>query len=153
MVHRVHGNRHHNAIIDELPLAQLLAAESGVLLLGTRLRFEIAPYVTDIHEILNIVIFSVFLFWFILRYTWYPSLIKITLEDFSQSNYLGAIPIAFDTLIVGIATFYSDRPGAMRVGYAFWWINAFVTIAVSMGAVFIMFVKQPQHKLDDVTGV
>lgn len=94
--------------------------------------------------------FTVFL---ITRYVWYPSLMKSTLEDFSQSNFLGAIPMGFDTIVVGIVSYYSHKPSAIWVAYVFFWISTAMTVAVSLGAVFVMFTKQPNHKLENVTGV
>jgi tellurite resistance protein TehA-like permease len=103
--------------------------------------------------ILNIILFSVFTSWFITRFVWYPSLFRSTLEDFTQSNFLGAIPMGFDTIIIGLITFYHNNHTAVWVAYAFFWVSVAMTVAVSMGAVFIMFVKQPQHKLEEITGV
>lgn len=78
---------------------------------------------------------------------------KSTLQDFSQSNFLGAIPMGFDTIIVGILSYYDYRPSAVWVAYVFFWISTAMTLAVSLGAVFVMFAKQSNHKLENVTGV
>lgn len=94
--------------------------------------------------------FTVFL---ITRYIWYPSLMKSTVDDFSQSNYLGAIPMGFDTIIVGIISYYNYNESAIWVAYVFFWISTAMTCAVSLGAVFIMFTKQSNHKLENVSGV
>lgn len=94
--------------------------------------------------------FTVFL---ALHYIWYPYLIKATFEDFSQSNYLGAIPMGFDTIITGIVLYYHHVDSAVWVAYAFFWISTAMTLVVSLAAVFIMFHKQPPHKLEAVTGV
>ena len=87
------------------------------------------------------------------RYVWYPSLMVSTLEDFSQSNFLGAIPMGFDTIIVGIVSYYDYKPAAIWVAYVFFWISTAMTVAVSLGAVFVMFTRQSNHKLENVTGV
>lgn len=78
---------------------------------------------------------------------------KATLEDFSQSNFLGAIPMGFDTIIVGLISYYNYRPEAVWVAYVFFWISTAMTMCVSLGAVFVMFTHQDNHKLEAVTGV
>jgi len=75
------------------------------------------------------------------------------LEDFSQSNYLGAIPMGFDTIIVGLILIYHHKESAVWVAYVFFWISTAMTLGVSLGAVFVMFTKQDPHKLETITGV
>lgn len=89
----------------------------------------------------------------ILRYSWYPVLLKATFEDFSQSNYLGAISIGFNSLVMGIITYYDYRESAMWVAYAMWWFAVALTLAISLGAIFVMFAKQEKHDLEKINAV
>lgn len=165
MVYRDDGDGDYNPASHEFPLSSAVVTQPGILFLGTfsfhssslSLSAPAIAHITNQYscscQILDIVLFSVFSFWFALRYIWFPSLFKATLEDFSQSNYLGAIPIAFDTIISGLVIFYSADRTAVWVAYGFWWVAVGMTLSVGVVAVFWMFVKQPQHKLEAITGV
>lgn len=104
-------------------------------------------------QILDICLYAMFTVFLVLRYSWYPILLVKTFEDFSQSNYLGAISIGFNTIITGIISYYNYRDSAMWVAYGMWWFSVALTLAVSLGAVFVMFAKQEKHDLEEVTAV
>ncbi|KAI9824898.1 MAG: hypothetical protein M1832_001503 [Thelocarpon impressellum] len=103
--------------------------------------------------ILNICLFSLFSAFLVTRFVWFPVLLLNTLDDFSQSNFLGAIPVGFHTIVVGLVAFYGQREAAVRVAYALYWVSVAMTLAVSLGSVSITFTKQRPHHLESVTGV
>ncbi|SLM36034.1 Voltage-dependent anion channel [Lasallia pustulata] len=103
--------------------------------------------------ILDICLYAMFTVFLVLRYSWYPVLLIKTFNDFSQSNYLGAIAIGFNTIIMGIISYYNYRESAMWVAYGMWWFSVALTLAVSLVAVFVMFVKQEKHELEEITAV
>lgn len=83
----------------------------------------------------------------------YPHVAKNVLDDFSQTSYLGAVAVAFETIILGIVSFYSHHLGAMYVAEALFWIAATMSAFVAFGGVFYMYQRQRQHALTDVNGV
>ena len=104
-------------------------------------------------QILDICLYAMFTMFLVLRYSLYPVLLIKTIKDFSQSNYLGAIAIGFNTIITGIISYYNYRESAMWVAYGMWWFSVALTLAVSLGAVFVMFAKQDKHELEKITAV
>ena len=88
-----------------------------------------------------------------LRLTLYPKVAINLISDFSQTSYLGAIPIAFDTIIVGIVIFYGHRQAAIWSAFSLFWVSTFLTTGVVFGSVFVMHHHQGEHELGDITGV
>ncbi len=82
----------------------------------------------------------------------YPKLSKATLEDISQTSYLGAIPITIDTIIVGMTLFYSERTAAIWAAYGLFWVATAMSVWLGCAIVFIACDQKP-HDLEDVTGV
>jgi tellurite resistance protein TehA-like permease len=88
-----------------------------------------------------------------LRLTLYPKVAINVISDFSQTSYLGTIPIAFDTIIVGIVIFYERHQAAIWSAFSMFWVSVFLTTGVVFGSVFVMHHYQGEHELGDVTGV
>lgn len=155
MVHGDHGNGHHNSAPREISISGGMAEDPGLLFLGkpgAPSHLRLSPLLSFV-QILNICLFSLFSLFFVLRYIWFPCLMMKTLQDFTESNGLGAIPMGFGTIIVGLVTYYNNKESAIWVAYVAFWISVAMTVGVSMGAVFVMFAKQPAHKLETITGV
>lgn len=88
-----------------------------------------------------------------LRLILYPKVAVGIFSDFSQTSFFGAVPIALDTIIVGITLFYGSHPSAVWAAFGLYWANVFLTAAVVFGGVFAMYHHQGEHELKDVTGV
>lgn len=98
-------------------------------------------------------LFLFFAFLSVLRLLLYPKIAINVLADFSQTSFLGAIPIGFDTIIAGITIFYKDDPAAVWAAFGLYWASVALTVAVVFGSVFVTYHHQGEHELKDVTGV
>lgn len=83
----------------------------------------------------------------------YPRVSKTVFDDFSQTSYLGAIAVAFETIVLGLLTFYSHHPAAYYAVEAMFWIAVVMSALVAFGGIFLMYSHQQRHSLSDVTGV
>jgi len=72
---------------------------------------------------------------------------------FPQGSYLGAVPIALDTIITGISLFYSKHQAARWASFALWWISLVMTLLTSFGLLILQMSKQKHHSLEDVAGL
>ncbi|KAI1609578.1 voltage-dependent anion channel-domain-containing protein [Exophiala viscosa] len=102
--------------------------------------------------IADICLFAFFMTLGILRVFLYPHVAKNVLQDFSQTSNLGAIAVAFETIILGIVSCYSHHASAMYVAEAMFWIAAAMSCFVAFGGLFIMYERQPQHSFKDLNG-
>ncbi|KAK5344755.1 Plasma membrane sulfite pump involved in sulfite metabolism, partial [Exophiala xenobiotica] len=68
--------------------------------------------VAYIFWIADICIFAFFMTLGILRVIIYPRVARTVVDDFSQTSYLGAVAVAFETIILGIVSFYSGHHAA-----------------------------------------
>ncbi|KAK0887025.1 Plasma membrane sulfite pump involved in sulfite metabolism [Friedmanniomyces endolithicus] len=102
--------------------------------------------------IADICMFAFFMVLGLLRAFMYPHVAKNVLDDFSQTSYLGAIAVAFETIILGIVSFYSRHQSAMYVAEAMDWIASAMSLFVAFGGVFFMYQRQKQHSFQDVNG-
>jgi hypothetical protein len=89
----------------------------------------------------------------LLRLFLYPKIAVNIMHDFTQTSYLGAIPVALDTIITSIVTFYSHHSAAVWTALGFYWVSVFLTLVVAFGSVFMMHSRQGEVQLSDVTGV
>ncbi|TKA75881.1 hypothetical protein B0A55_04846, partial [Friedmanniomyces simplex] len=102
--------------------------------------------------IADICMFVFFMLLGLLRAFMYPHVAKNVLDDFSQTSYLGAIAVAFETIILGIVSFYSHHQSAMYIAEAMYWIASAMSLFVAFGGVFFMYQRQKQHSFQDVNG-
>ena len=103
--------------------------------------------------VVDIVLFVFFTVMSVLRLVWYPKVAINVLADFQQTSFLGAIPVALDTVVAGIDIFYSHRSAAVWAAFALFWASVALTATVIFGSVFVMYHHQGEQKLSDVTGV
>lgn len=89
----------------------------------------------------------------LLRLFKYPKVANTVFADFTQTSYLGAIPVAFDTIIVGIIIFYSHHENAVWAAFGLFWVAILLTSIVVFSSVFVVYHHQKDVKLSDVTGV
>ncbi|KAK3081495.1 hypothetical protein LTS18_006063 [Coniosporium uncinatum] len=101
-------------------------------------------------EISTFVIFAVML---TIRYIWHPKLFMKSVLEFPACSYFGAIPIAIDTSLVGIISYYGYRDGAVWVAFAFYWVAVATTILCTFGLLIVQIMKQKQHSMEEVAGV
>ncbi|KAK5198267.1 Plasma membrane sulfite pump involved in sulfite metabolism [Exophiala xenobiotica] len=102
--------------------------------------------------IADICIFAFFMTLGLLRVMMYPQVAKGVVDDFSQTSYLGAVAVAFETIILGIVSFYSHHQAAMYVAEVMYWIAAAMSLFVAFGGVFFMYRRQQQHSFSDING-
>ena len=88
----------------------------------------------------------------LLRLFKYPKVAYIVFADFTQTSYLGAIPVAFDTIIVGIIIFYSHHETAVWAAFGLFWVAILLTSIVVFSSVFVVYHHQKDVELSDVTG-
>jgi tellurite resistance protein TehA-like permease len=99
------------------------------------------------------VLFVFFTAMSLLRLILYPKVAINIIHDFTQTSFLGAIPIALDTIILGIAIFYSQHSAAVWTALGFFWASVFLTLVGVFGSVFVVYSRQGEVELSDVTGV
>ncbi|KAK5188675.1 hypothetical protein LTR92_011313 [Exophiala xenobiotica] len=90
-------------------------------------------------QIADICIFAFFMTLGILRVIIYPRVARTVVDDFSQTSYLGAVAVAFETIILGIVSFYSGHHAAMYVAEVMYWVAAALSLFVACGGVFFMY--------------
>jgi C4-dicarboxylate transporter/malic acid transport protein len=96
---------------------------------------------------LNILLFALFLFLSILRYTLYPSSWLALFKDPVQSLWAGTFPMGFATIInmlvfIGVPVF-GDR--AVLAAWICWWFDAVVAFAICLVVpVLVMRVHKPE---------
>jgi tellurite resistance protein TehA-like permease len=74
------------------------------------------------------------------------------LDDFSETSYMGSIVIAWQTIVLGIITYYADRGSAVYVAQAMYWISVVASFCVSFLGIFFMYYRQKEHKIADING-
>jgi len=89
----------------------------------------------------------------LLRLFLYPKVAVNVMHDFTQTSFLGAIPVALDTIIVGILIFYSRHSAAVWTAFGFYWVSVFMALVVIFGGVFVVYGRQGEVQLSNVTGV
>lgn len=89
----------------------------------------------------------------ILRVWMFPAIAKNVLDDFSQTSYLGAIVVAWETIVLGVVQFYSDRQSGVYASEAMFWIAVAGSAFVAFGGIYFMSSgRQKAHTLDQVNG-
>ncbi|KAK5943377.1 Plasma membrane sulfite pump involved in sulfite metabolism [Knufia obscura] len=86
------------------------------------------------------------------RTVMFPKVALAMLDDLQQTCYLGAVPIAWETIGTGLVIFYSSHEPAVYVAQIFFWIAVVMTLLVTCGGVYALYQRQGQHKLDEVNG-
>jgi len=89
----------------------------------------------------------------LLRLFLYPKVAINIMDDFTQTSFLGAIPVALDTIIAGIIVFYSRHSAAVWTALGFYWVSVFLALVVIFGGVFVVYSRQGEVQLSKVTGV
>ena len=87
------------------------------------------------------------------RWIMYPGLSKKLFLDFSQTSFLGAIPVTLNNIASGAVIYYSDRPAAVWSAYGIFWVSIFLDVLLASVVVFIVIAYQQPHEINSVTGV
>lgn len=84
----------------------------------------------------------------------FPAIAKNVLDDFSQTSYLGAVVVAWETIVLGVVQFYSNRQSGVYAAEAMFWIAVAGSLCVAFGGIYFMSSgRQKPHTLDQVNGV
>ncbi|KAK5065343.1 hypothetical protein LTR84_001181 [Exophiala bonariae] len=103
--------------------------------------------------IADICLFAFFMALGILRVFMFPAIAKNIIDDFSQTSYLGAIVVAWETIVLGVAQFYSSRTAGIYAAEAMFWIAVVGSSFVAFGGIYFMYTRQKAHSLEQVNGV
>lgn len=83
----------------------------------------------------------------------FPKIVLALLDDIQQTSYLGAVPIAWETIGTGIVIFYAPtHEAALYAAQVFFWSSVAVTLLVTCGGIYAIYHRQGEHTLDEVTG-
>lgn len=104
-------------------------------------------------QIVEVVLFCIFLSFLVIRYIRYPELLKKNLIEFPTSSFFGAIPISINTITQGIISYYDYRTSARWACFALYWVAVALSLMVSIGLVIIQMQRAAKQELDDVAGV
>jgi tellurite resistance protein TehA-like permease len=104
-------------------------------------------------QIADIFLFAFFMTLGILRAIVFPAISKNVIEDFSQTSYLGAIVVAWETIVLGVVQFYSGHSSGVYAAEAMFWIAVVGSAFVAFGGIYFMYSRQKAHSLDQVNGV
>lgn len=96
--------------------------------------------VSDIFFVLNVVLFLLFAFITVLRYTLYPQLIISVLRHPHQSLFLATFPIGLATIINMIVLTCAPPWGQGLVIFAWvlWWINSLMALVTCFHLTWVM---------------
>lgn len=164
---RVHAEKNNTslwyapAVLCQLPVSNhgwsSMVTRYRLLSLGTTCSNQICncgnKWLTTAHQMLEIVLFGMFLSFLLIRYIGHPELFKKNVLEFPNSSYLGAIAISFNTIIQGLISYYDYRSSAAWVCFALWWIALVLSLLVSIGVVLVQMTKAKEQGLADVAGV
>ncbi|KAJ4520200.1 Sulfite efflux pump SSU1 [Exophiala dermatitidis] len=124
------------------------------LLLGT------LPYQADwiywlavVFLVLNSILFTLAMVTSILRYTLYPEIWAVMIDDSTNSLFLGTVPMGFATLLEAWVVLCVPHWGYWSVTTAWvcWMIDAVVAGAVTVSLPFLLMSQSHQHSLDRIT--
>jgi len=102
---------------------------------------------------LEIILFILFAIMLTVRYIRHPQLFMKGILEFPTCSYFGAIPIAIDTALVGISSYYGHRDEAVWVAFTFYWMSVVITLLCTFGLLIVQMMKQEQHSMEEVAGI
>lgn len=103
--------------------------------------------------ILDIILFVFFTTLGFARATLERTLSKALILDFAQTSYLGAVPIALDTVLEGLVIFFPDNAAAVWVAFALYWIAMIICFVVGVGGLLVVSTHQLPQRLDSINAV
>ena len=92
---------------------------------------------------LNVLLFVIFLFISILRYTLYPKLWTDMIRHPAQSLFLGTFPAGFATIVNMVVYVCVPAWGKpfVQLAWALWWMDVILAVAVCLYLPFVMYVR------------
>ena len=110
-------------------------------------------YLSIIFFVLNVCLFSAAFTISVLRYTFWPEIWTVMIQDPTNSLFLGTIPMGFAT-IVEMWIFICVPPWgdwAAYVGWALWMLDSIVAVAVTVSLGVLLMSASHQRSLDTIT--
>lgn len=100
-------------------------------------------YLSYIMFALNVLLFVVFFFISLLRYTLYPKIWGAMIRHPAQSLFIGCFPMGFGTIINMICFVCVPAWGGAwwKVAWVFWWIDVVLAVASCLYMPFVMYVR------------
>ena len=92
---------------------------------------------------LNVLLFVVFLFISIIRYTLYPRIWTAMVRHPTQSLFLGTFPMGFATIVNMVVFVCVPAWGEpfVKLAWVLWWIDVILAVAVCFYLPFVMYVR------------
>ena len=102
---------------------------------------------------LNVILFSLAFGISILRYTLYPEIWTVMIQDPNNSLFLGTIPMGFATLVESWIFLCCPYWGPWSVTFAWvcWMIDSVVAVLVTVSLPFLLISQKHQQSLDRIT--
>lgn len=102
---------------------------------------------------LNTVLFTLAMLISVLRYTLYPEIWTVMIQDPTNSLFLGTIPMGFATLVESWILLCCPYwgPWAATFAWVCWMIDAIVAAAITVSLPFLLMSQSHQHSLDRIT--
>jgi tellurite resistance protein TehA-like permease len=115
----------------------------AVLMNSVPFQTPVLYYLSIVFFLLNVVIFSLALITSILRYTLYPEIWRVMIQDPTNSLFLATIPMGFATLIEMWVFICVPRwgPWATSVAWALWMADVVAAASVTLSLSFILSVR------------
>lgn len=110
-------------------------------------------YLSIIFFVLTVVLFALAFIASVLRYTIWPQIWTVMIQDPTNSLYLGTVPMGFAT-IVEMWIFIcvpAWGQGAAYVGWALWMLDSVVAVAVTVTLGILLMSASHQRSLDSIT--
>ncbi|ORY81405.1 voltage-dependent anion channel, partial [Protomyces lactucae-debilis] len=103
---------------------------------------------------LNVVLFTLFTLATIIRYIMFPNIPQIILHHPSESLYVGAIPMAFATLInMAVYAGHQLGQGVITLALVGWWIDAVISLTTCFLVTYFMISRHEHTDMKDASSI
>ncbi|CEJ57504.1 Putative C4-dicarboxylate transporter/malic acid transport protein [Penicillium brasilianum] len=127
----------------------------AVLMNSVPFHTQVLYYLSIVFFLLNVVIFSLALITSVLRYTLYPEIWRVMIQDPTNSLFLATVPMGFATLIEMWVFICVPRwgPWATSVAWALWMVDVVAAASVTLSLSFILISQRHITSLDRITAL
>ncbi|KAK3074740.1 Plasma membrane sulfite pump involved in sulfite metabolism [Teratosphaeriaceae sp. CCFEE 6253] len=110
-------------------------------------------YLGIVFFVLNVALFSLAFLASLLRYTLWPRIWTVMIEDATNSLFLGTVPMGFATIIEMwiFVCVPAWGPWAAQVAWVLWMLDAVVAVAVTVSLGVLLMSASHQRSLDSIT--
>lgn len=110
-------------------------------------------YLSIVFFILNVCLFSLALTASVLRYTIWPEIWQVMIDDATNSLFLGTIPMGFATIVEMWIFVCVPAWGtwAAYVGWALWMLDSVVAVSITVSLGILLMSATHQRALDSIT--